>query len=142
MQGIIDFVPFVITRDNALTGGGITLSLDREDVTCQSTRDTQRVVDKAMGVNSLILARTVIHSQNFLDGLLGESNVGLKEYPILIVPLDVLTGAASTTRSAAREEVGRSANLGGMISLRRKDIDAMRGRVDNARKEANTRLVE
>ena len=140
--GTIDSVPFVITRTKTSTGGGLTLSLDGEDVTCQSMRDTQRAVDEALGANSRILARTVFHGQHFFDGLLEASDVRFKEELSLVVPLDVWRGAASTARSAAREEAGRSAELGGMISLRRGDVEAMRGRVETAREEADARLVE
>ena len=86
------------------TGGGLTLSLDGEDVTCQSIRYTQRAVEEALGVTSCILDRTVFCGQHFFDRLLEASDVRLKEERSLISPLDVWRGAVFTNRSVAREE--------------------------------------
>ena len=70
-------------------------------------------MEEALGVNSCIMAHTVFRGQNFFDGLLEASDVRLKEDLSLVVPLEVWRGAASTAQLAAREEAGRSTELGG-----------------------------
>ena len=60
-------------------GGRLTLSLDGEDVTCLSLREKQLAVNESLVINYRILVHRNFCSQYFFDGLLEESDVGLKK---------------------------------------------------------------
>ena len=106
--------------------------LDGEDLTTQSIKDTQAVIDESLGVGPQIVARTMFHGQFAMNGLLEATDAKLKEELSLIVPLSLWQHGATLARAKSREASKKSAEFEGMISLRSSDMEELTRRRDEA----------
>ena len=116
--------------------------LGEKDLTTQSVRETQDLIQEELGVNSEILARTMFHGQHHLNGLLESTDAKLKEELALVVPLSAWQEASLLARSKSRDAAKESSALQGKISLREQDLQVLETKLQAANKEANARRKE
>jgi len=131
VRGSLNGKPFVITRTKTSTKGALVFHLDGQDLTTQSIKDTQTVIDERICFGPL-LARTMFHGQFAMNGLLEATDAKLKEELSLVVPLSLWQQGATVARAKSREASKKSAEFEGMISLRSSDVDELMKRRDEA----------
>jgi DNA repair exonuclease SbcCD ATPase subunit len=141
---------FIITRTKTLSKGSLSFLLDGEDLTTQSAKDTQAVIDEKLGVGAQVLARTMFHGQHALNGLLDSTDSKLKDELSLVVPLSFWQDAVSVSRKKGREAAKKGAELDGMNAVRADDLVKVQRRLHDAEttlvvkeatyKETETRL--
>ena len=79
IRGTIDNSPFIIVRTKTLSKGTLTFILNEEDLTRQSIKETQLIIDEKLGAGSQVLSRTIFHGQHALNGLLEATDAKLKD---------------------------------------------------------------
>lgn len=124
--------PFVITRTKTKSKGALVFHFDGQDLTTQSMKDTQAVMDECLGVAPQLVARTMFHGQFAMNGLLEATDIKFKEELSLLVPLSLWQQGATTARAKSREAANKSAEYEGMIRLRSSDVEELRHRRDEA----------
>ena len=139
VEGSLNGIPFEITRVKAARSGALTFVLNGSDLTAQSVKETQLLLDEKLGVNSQLLSRTMFHGQHAMNGLLEATDAKLKEELSLILPLGLWQDAASLGRLKSRESNKRAAELNGMISLRAEDVETLGQRLLLAESELNAK---
>lgn len=139
VRGALNDKPFVITRTKTSTKGALVFHLDGEDLTTQSIKETQAIIDDNLGVGTQIVARTMFHGQFAMNGLLEATDARFKEELSLIVPLSLWQQGATTARAKSREASKKSAEFEGMISLRSSDVDDLVKRRDEAESSLTAR---
>jgi DNA repair exonuclease SbcCD ATPase subunit/DNA repair exonuclease SbcCD nuclease subunit len=131
--GTINDHDFCLTRSKTSTRGGLTFVVDGEDMTTQSVKETQAIVDETLGVSPTILARSVFFGQHPLNDLLDSSDTRFKEELAILVPLDTWQEALVVSRKRARESDRRVAELDGMLSIRQEDLAKLCSRISEAK---------
>jgi len=121
--GSINSMPFQVKRTKSTTskGSSLTFILNRSDLTRQSSKDTQQLIDEHFGIGSQMLIRTIFHGQHTIGGLLESSDAKFKEELSYLVSLEVWQESASRARSKQRELRRKASEIEGMLSLREKD---------------------
>ena len=137
VEGCINGVPFKVTRIKTTSKGSLAFNLDNEDLTRQSIKDTQTVIDERLGISTQILARTIFHGQHAINGLLEATDATLKDELSLLVPLSIWKDAASFARKSHRSHSKRMSELDGMLSVREQDRDALMQRCRSAKQSAD-----
>ena len=102
------------------------------DVTTQSVKETQALIDEKLGISPQILTRTMFHGQHSLNEILETTDAKLKEELSLVVPLALWQEAAKLARARSREAARKASELTGMISLRNGDVEKLRIRREDA----------
>ena len=125
VSGKVNDVPFEVTRVKAASKGSVSFVLDGNDLTRQSIKDTQGVIDQKLGISTQILARTIFHGQHAMNGLLEATDAALKDELSLLVPLVIWQQAASFSRRSQRSHSQRMSEVSGMVSVREQDRDAL-----------------
>ncbi|KAL9184023.1 hypothetical protein ACHAXT_002109 [Thalassiosira profunda] len=140
VRGTINSKPFLVKRTKTKTtkGSSLTFVLDGVDMTRQSSKDTQAVIDDHFR-NVDLLTRTVFHGEHAIGGLLESTDARLKDELSYLVSLDVWQKAASLARSKQREVMRKASGLEGMLTLRRKDKTAAEVKCNAAKSEADER---
>ena len=133
VKGFINDAPFVICRSKTASKGDLTFQIDDVNLTTQSVKETQTIVEERLGVDSHILTRVTFYGQHGRNDLLEATDSKLKDELSLVVPLDLWQQAASLARAKSRQAKKKSDGLEGMIRLRKGDIDALSMRVDRAK---------
>lgn len=105
---------------------------DGDDLTTQSVKETQELINEKLGISPHVLARTMFHGQHALNELLDSTDTKLKEELSLVVPLSVWQEALLHTRQKAREATKRASELDGMLSIRSEDVARLQTRLDVA----------
>lgn len=105
--------------------GSLTFYMKDEDLTRQSTKETQTVIDEILGVGPHILSRTIFHGQHAMNGLLEASDTKLKEELSLIAPIDIWQEATTTARSKSRALSIKSTEIDGMIAIKKTDLNIL-----------------
>ena len=124
LRGFINGKPFTVSRAKSTTskGSALTLSVDGLDLTRQSPKDTQVLINEYFSIDSqVMLMRTIFHGQHTIGGLLEASDAKLKEELSQLVSLEVWQQSASLARSKQRELTKKTSELDGMLSIRTKD---------------------
>ena len=121
VAGKVDDVPFEVTRVKSAYKGSLSFVLDGKDLTRQSMKDTQAMIDEELGLSTQILARTIFHGQHAINGLLEATDAALKDELSLLMPLAIWQQAASFARRSQRSHSQRMAELAGMVSVREQD---------------------
>jgi len=121
--GRINSTPFTITRIKTSSKGSLEFILDEEDLTRQSIKETQALIDEKLGVGSEILRRTMFHGQHSLHGLLEATDKTFKDELSIIVSLSLWQDAASLARLKSRNAAKEVSTFEGMTSLREKDLE-------------------
>ncbi len=133
VKGFINDSPFVITRSKtASRGGDLTFSINDVDLTTQSIKETQAIVEEKLGVNAHILTRVVFYGQHGMNDLLEATDSKLKDELSMLVPLQLWQQATSLARAKSRQARKRGDEIGGMIRLRQSDIDALSAKLTGA----------
>lgn len=150
IKGTLNGMEFTITRTKTLSKGSLSFLLGGEDLTTQSAKETQIVIDEKLGVGAQVLARTMFHGQHALNGLLDATDSKLKDELSLVVPLSFWQDAVSMSRKKGRDAAKRGAELDGMNSVRAEDLVKVQRRLHDAEtslvvkeatyKETETRL--
>jgi DNA repair exonuclease SbcCD ATPase subunit/DNA repair exonuclease SbcCD nuclease subunit len=139
VRGSLNGVEFVITRTKTPTkAGGLTFFLGGEDLSTQTAKETQELIEESLGVSPSILARTMFHGQHSLNELLEASDAKLKDELSLVVPLATWQAAVAESRKKMRDADKRAAELQGMLSIRSDDFDLIRRRLELAESELET----
>lgn len=132
LRGTLNEIPFHISRSKTKTKTSLTFVLDGEDLSRQSAKETQQIIDEKLGVSSQLLSRTIFHGQHTINGLLESTDAKLKEELSLIVPLALWQDASTYARKSGRELSRTVSELDGMISIRSRDLDALHDRLEKA----------
>jgi len=121
--GSINSMPFQVKRTKSTTskGSSLTFILNGLDLTRQSSKDTQQLIDEHFGTGSQMLMRTIFHGQHTIGGLLESSDAKLKEELSYLVSLEIWQESASRARSKQRELKRKASEIEGMLSLREMD---------------------
>jgi DNA repair exonuclease SbcCD ATPase subunit len=148
VQGTINGKSFAVSRTVTSTRGQLTFSLDGEDRTALSIKETQQVLDDTLGGSLSLLGRVVFHGQHATNDLLESSDARLKEELSQLVPLSIWQDCAVASRKRAKDTAVQSTQLTGMISLRSSDAAALAGKVElskgqfEMRKDEHQRLLD
>jgi DNA repair exonuclease SbcCD ATPase subunit len=109
------------------------------DLTTQSIKETQMLLEEKLGINPQLLSRTMFHGQHAINELLECTDGKLKDELSLVVPLGLWQDAATLARSKSREAGKVASELNGMITLRSEDVEKLSRRRDRAEEEAETK---
>lgn len=101
------------------SGGSLVFVLDGTDLTRQSAKDTQLLINEHFGKT---LTRTIFHGQHTIGGLLESTDAKLKDELSYLISLDLWQQAASRSRSKQRELLRKAAEVEGMVTIREKDL--------------------
>jgi len=112
----------VITRTKSKSKGALTFIVDDEDVSAQSVKETQEVINEKLGIKPEILSRTLFHGQHAINGLLEASDTKFKEELALVVPVKVWQEAAASARKQTKGALENATRLDGMSQLRQNDL--------------------
>lgn len=140
VKGTLNGVDFSITRTKTLKKGGLAFLLGGEDLTTQSAKDTQAVIDEKLGVGAQVLARTMFHGQHAINELLEATDSKLKDELSLVVPLSFWQDAVKLSRKKGKKASTKGNELDGMYALRAEDLDKLQPRLRDA--EANLATKE
>ena len=131
VRGRLNDSEFSVTRSKTSRGGTLSFALDGHDLTTQSVKETQILIDEKLGISSQILTRTLFHGQHAINELLEASDAKFKEELSLVVPLERWAEGATVARKRARESSKRAAELEGMINIRSMDLEETTERLNN-----------
>jgi DNA repair exonuclease SbcCD ATPase subunit len=106
--------------------------LDGEDLTTQTVKETQVVIEEKLGVNPRLLSRTMFNGQHAMNELLEATDASLKDELSLVVPISLWQKAATLARAKYRATGKKAAELSGMVSMRSEDQEKLRLRLDRA----------
>eukprot|EP00980_Cylindrotheca_fusiformis_P009810 scaffold2157_cov111-Cylindrotheca_fusiformis.AAC.4 len=122
--------------------GSLVFFVDGKDLTTQSVKETQLVIDETLGINSQILSRTVFHGQHDMNDLLESTDAKFKEDLSLLVPLELWQRASSLARKKSRDAKTTASELNGMIKLRTEDVGKLRSRKEQAEEKLEQKTAE
>ena len=132
VEGAINGIKFSIARTKTSSRGSLAFVLDDIDVTRQSIKDTQDMINEKLGISPQVLARTIFNGQHALNELLEASDTRLKDELSLVVPLSSWQDALQLSRQKLRDTVKRTSELDGMISVRSDDAAKLKARFEEA----------
>ncbi|CAJ1923078.1 unnamed protein product [Cylindrotheca closterium] len=132
LEGSINGSPFSISRSKTPTKGNLVFLLDGDDLTTQSVKETQMMIEEKLGVDSQILSRTMFHGQHALNDMLESTDAKFKEELSLLVPIELWQSAATFARKKGRAAKGMVDELNGMHRVRSEDVAKILDRQHNA----------
>lgn len=127
-----------MARTKTASKAGLVFHLDGTDLTTQSVKETQALLEEKLGVSSQILSRAMFHGQHNLNDLLEATDAKFKDELSLLVPLTLWQTATTISRAKSRAAGKRAAECQGMISIRTED----RERLQAKRKQAELMVQE
>ena len=130
---------FVITRTKSRSSSGSSLrfSVDGQDLTRQSTKDTQQVIDETLlGADASLLAKVMFHGQHESGGLLQAPDATFKDELSSLISLETWQRSASKARANLRQCSQRVSELEGMLEMRAGDMQLMKRRCDVLEEES------
>lgn len=128
-------IQFSVTRSKSATKSGLVFRLDGADLTAQSPKETQAIIEERLGINPSLVSKVVFQAQHSLNGLLEATDSELKEQLSLVVPLSRWHSASSVARKRAAESKKRASELKGMLTIRTADRDNAHQALENFRVE-------
>jgi DNA repair exonuclease SbcCD ATPase subunit len=140
IDGALNGIKFSITRTKTSTRGTLSFFFDNADLTRQSIKDTQDMINEKLGINPQVLVRTVFNGQHALNELLDASDTKLKDELSLVVPLSIWQDALLLSRQKLRDLGKRISELDGMISVRSDDVVKMKMRLEEAKSRYEAEL--
>ena len=141
VDGTIDGVDFSICRIKTSNKGSLHFRLDGTDLSAQSIKETQELINEKMGINPQVLTRTMFHGQHALNELLEATDTKLKDELSLLVPLRMWQAAVRHTREQARAASKRISELEGMLSVRVADLAQLRIRLEDAESHLRSKEI-
>jgi DNA repair exonuclease SbcCD nuclease subunit/ABC-type dipeptide/oligopeptide/nickel transport system ATPase subunit len=132
VRGQLNGVEFSLARSKTAKKSEIIFMLNGKDISAQSAKETQLLVDEKLGVSPQVLARTMFHGQHALNNLLEASDSKLKDELSLVVPLNTWQAATVAARKKAKDCSKKSDELNGMLTLRVSDAEELKSRYDKA----------
>ena len=128
VQGLLNGVEFSISRSKTSSKSGLIFLLGGKDMSAQSAKETQALIDETLGVSARVLARTIFHGQHSINDLLEATDAKLKDELSLLVPLTIWQDAATKARKLGRAASKRCDEISGMLSIRKADLEKLEGR--------------
>jgi DNA repair exonuclease SbcCD ATPase subunit/DNA repair exonuclease SbcCD nuclease subunit len=122
LSGALNGMDFTIIRSKTNKRGGLTFLFNGEDLTTQSIKETQVVMDQVLGISQTLLFRGVFFGQHPLNDLLGATDARFKEELALLVPLITWQEVLALTRRLVRECEKKSAEIEGKLAIRTDDL--------------------
>lgn len=132
LDGSINGIPFSISRSKTATKGNLVFIVDGDDLTTQSVKETQMMIEEKLGVDLQILSRTMFHGQHALNDMLESTDAKFKEELSLLVPIELWQTAAALARKKGRTAKGMVSELNGMHRVRSEDCAKIRDRQQGA----------
>jgi len=132
LRGVCNGRDFTVVRSKTNSRGSLTFFHDGEDLTTQSVRETQLVIDEVLGISTTILSRSVFFGQHPLNDLLDSADTRFKDELALLVPLATWQEVLAVARKRGRDCEKRINELQGMISIRQTDLSKIIFRQDAA----------
>jgi DNA repair exonuclease SbcCD ATPase subunit len=129
VHGTINNAPFTITRTKTLYKGSLVFQVNGVDMTTQSVKETQVLIEEQLGISPQILSRTIFHGQHSQNELLEATDAKLKEELSVVVPLGLWQEGATMARAKSRDASKKAAELTGMINLRTGDVQKLTNRM-------------
>lgn len=123
----------------AASKGQLSFLLGGKDVTTQSAKETQQIINEKLGVGPEILARTIFHGQHTMNGLLESTDTKLKEELSLVVPLELWQDAVSHCRAKARDASKNGAQIEGMLQVRTGELSKLEARLKSAKADLESK---
>jgi DNA repair exonuclease SbcCD ATPase subunit len=123
----------VVSRSKTASKGDLIFHIGGVDLTTQSVKETQALIEEKLGVHSSILSRSTFHGQHIINDLLEATDAQLKDELSLLVPLGIWQDACSIARTKARDAKKRLDNLDGMKQLRKMDAQELKNKVHDAK---------
>jgi DNA repair exonuclease SbcCD ATPase subunit len=133
VQGIFNGFGFVVSRTKTQAKGSLSFVFNGDDLSRQSMKDTQDLINEKLGICSQVLARTMFHGQHALNNLLDTTDSKLKDELSLVVPLTVWQEANVYARQKLRAASKRHSELDGMILVRSEDVRKYKMRLEEAK---------
>lgn len=130
---------FVITRTKSRSSSGSSLrfSVDGQDLTRQSTKDTQQIIDETLlGADASLMARVMFHGQHESGGLLQAPDATFKDELSSLSRGDIWRRSASEARVSLRQCSQRVSELEGMLEMRTGDMQKLSERCDELEGES------
>jgi DNA repair exonuclease SbcCD ATPase subunit len=141
LDGTLNGTPFSISRSKTASKNGLVFQLNGEDLTTQSVKETQALLEEVLGMNVDILSRTMFHGQHAINELLEATDAKLKEELSLLVPLKLWQTAASFSRAKGRSAGKKASELEGMIALREQDLQRLNSKLKQAESIMNEKQI-
>mmetsp|Transcript_9032 Transcript_9032/g.21479 ORF Transcript_9032/g.21479 Transcript_9032/m.21479 type:complete len:1288 (+) Transcript_9032:58-3921(+) len=142
LEGSINGSTFSISRSKTGSKGNLVFIVDGDDLTTQSVKETQIMIEEKLGVDSQILSRTMFHGQHALNDMLESTDAKFKEELSLLVPIELWQSAATFARKKGRTAKGMVAELNGMYKVRSEDVAKTRDRQYNAERALQLKQEE
>jgi DNA repair exonuclease SbcCD ATPase subunit len=131
-------VDFSVARSKSATKSGLVFRLEETDLTTQSPKETQAIIEERLGISQDLLSRVVFHGQHGLNGLLESTDSEFKDQLALVVPLAVWHSVSSIARKRASEAKKKSNELSGMLAIRTADLEKAQIALERSRDEVAT----
>ncbi|KAG7352086.1 SMC domain containing protein [Nitzschia inconspicua] len=133
VEGFINDVPFIVSRTKTPSSGDLFFQLDGVDMTTQSMKETQILLEERLGIVPELLLRSIFHGQHGMNDLLEATDAKLKEELSLVVPVDLWQTAATIARARTRDAKKQYDVLEGMKRVRSGDIENLERKIDEAK---------
>lgn len=128
--GSVNKVPFQVIRKRGLKTNQLRFVLDGEDLTRQTSRDTQSAMEEALGLDMDFLSLAIFCGQHQMNGLLEATDVRLKERLSKIVRLGVWEDLKETAKKMAKGYVEQG--LDAQTQVRVCELDLERQELEEA----------
>ena len=126
-----------MSRTKTASRGSLSFFLDGVDVTAQSAKETQELMEETLYPDATVLSRTIFRGQHSIDDFLSITDAKLKDELSKVIPLSSWQQALGAARKESRDAKRRTDELSGMISLRSSDLERMELKLFQASKAAS-----
>ena len=130
LWGSVNGVPFQVVRKRGLKTNQLRFVLDGEDLTRQTSKDTQRAMEEALGLDMDFLSLAIFCGQHQMNGLLEATDVKLKERLSKIVRLGVWEDLKETAKVMAKGYVEQG--MSAQTQVRVCELDLERQELEEA----------
>jgi DNA repair exonuclease SbcCD ATPase subunit len=130
LWGSVNGVPFQAVRKRGLKTNQLRFVLDGEDLTRQTSKDTQRAMEEALGLDMDFLSLAIFCGQHQMNGLLEATDVRLKERLSKIVRLGVWEDLKETAKVMAKGYVEQG--MSAQTQVRVCELDLERQELEEA----------
>jgi hypothetical protein len=131
IRGTINTVPFSVTRSKGSRKTELQLVVGSEDMTTQSVKDTQELIDELLGVGDGLLQRSCFFGQHShtMQSLLGLTDAKLKAELSLLVDVGLWNAALLDVKTREKTSKSRVSELTIELRVREEEVTRMRNNV-------------